>query len=97
MRGRAAGRPARPRRRRRAFGLAPGLAFDPVVAEAALGRVRALPGVRDATYRLALDRARRSLTVTLRLADGAPGGPSGILAGQGSAASRRSGATSAAW
>lgn len=70
---------------RRAFGLAPGLPFDPIVAEGALGRVRVLPGVRDASYRLALDRASRSLTVILRVtADtAARGGPSGILAGQG--------------
>lgn len=70
---------------RRAFGLAPGLGFDPIVAESALGRVRALPGVRDASYRLAVDRATRSLVVVLRVtADAAaPGGPAGILAGQG--------------
>jgi hypothetical protein len=70
---------------RRAFGLAAGLGFDPIVAEAALGRVRALPGVRDATYRLTLDPATRSLVVVLVVTAeaGAPGGPSGILAGQG--------------
>jgi hypothetical protein len=69
---------------RRAFGLASGLRFDPIVAESALGRVRALPGVRDASYRLAVDRATRSLVVVLRVtADAAaPGGPAGILAGR---------------
>ncbi|PWS35057.1 hypothetical protein DFH01_22305 [Falsiroseomonas bella] len=70
---------------RRAFGLSPGLPFDPVLAQAALGRVRGLPGVRDASFRLAVDNTTRSLTVTLRVAAeaGAPGGPSGILAGEG--------------
>ncbi|CAH0130419.1 alginate export family protein [Roseomonas sp. CECT 9278] len=70
---------------RRAFGLSPGMPFDPIVTEAALGRVRALPGVSDATLRLAVDSAHRSLTIVLRVVrDGAaPGGPSGILAEQG--------------
>lgn len=70
---------------RRAFGFASGMAFDPIIAEAALGRVRALGGISDVAYRLALDAARRSLTVVLRvtLDAAAPAGPSGLLAEQG--------------
>jgi hypothetical protein len=70
---------------RRAFGLAPGLPFDPILAEAAMGRVRALAGVRDASFRLVVDSATRTLTVSLRVVAeaGTPGGPSGILAGEG--------------
>lgn len=68
---------------RRAFGLTPGMTFEAILAEAALARVRALPGFGGATYRLALAGAGRSLTVVLRLADGEAGGPSGILAEQG--------------
>lgn len=68
---------------RRVFGLAPGMTFEAILAEAALARVRALPGFGGATYRLALAGAGRSLTVVLRLADGEAGGPSGILAEQG--------------
>lgn len=69
----------------RAFGLSPGLPFDAIVAEAALGRVRGLRGVRDASYRLALERAGHRLTIVLRvlLDASAPGGPSGMLAGEG--------------
>lgn len=70
---------------RRAFGLSPGMPFDPIVTEAALGRVRALPGVADASYRLALDSARRTLTIVLLIMrdPAATGGPSGIMAAQG--------------
>lgn len=70
---------------RRTFGLGPGSPFDPIVAQAALGRVRAMPGVGAAEYRLALDRASRNLVVVLRITldKAASGGPTGLLAGGG--------------
>ncbi len=83
--GQSPSRAAFPASARRAFGLAPGLPFDPIVAEAGLGRVRALAGVESATYRLAPDLATGGLIVTLvvGLSTAAPGGPSGMFAGQG--------------
>ncbi|MCE2921324.1 MAG: alginate export family protein [Roseomonas sp.] len=70
---------------RAAFGFGVGSTFNAVVADAALGRVRALPGLRDAAYHLTFQPATGTLRLVLLLSPGTPGteAPKGILAGQG--------------
>lgn len=69
---------------RRAFGLSAGGIFNPLLAEAGLARVRALPGVRDAGYTLSLDAATQALVLRLRVVPGnGPGARQGMAAGGG--------------
>ena len=80
---------------RKAFGFAVGSTFNAVVAETALGRVRALPGVRDAAYRLTFQPATGTLRLVLLLTLGTPGpeAPKGIWLDRASRASQPCGVT----
>lgn len=66
---------------RRAFGFAPGVPFNALLAEIGLGRVRALEGVRDASWRLVRGAAGEAVAVELRVDAGpARAAASGMLA-----------------